>query len=297
MKTRLVVVGLATACFTFGCGSDGGQNDQADASAQTADASLPGDPDANVPADFVELVSAPFTIEPGTEIYRCARLTVTEDIYVSEFMALAPEGTHHTVVTIQDPNGPDGDFECGPGTLSDQMIYASGVGTDQLAFPQGVAMKIAAGQQILLNLHLYNVSENPITSRAGTLIKTIPAGDVEQEAEMVFAGNIQFTIPNGGESTVQGQCTFNQDATIMTVWPHMHQYGTHIKVVVERSGGDQVIHDAPFTFFEQTNWMMEPPVQVSSGDRVRVTCTYMNTSGSPIGFGTDLGDDFRCLPF
>jgi len=295
MKTRLVYcVPALLVCLGLGCGTDSQPNDHdggSDAAPGSADAATSD----GAPAGFTELVSAPFTVPPGMEIYRCARLTVTEDIYVSEFMALAPEGTHHTVVTLQDPNGADGDFDCGPGTLSDEMIYASGVGTDQLAFPSGVAMKIAAGQQILLNLHLFNVSENPITARAGTLIRTIPAADVEQEAEMLFAGNVQFSIPSGGESVVNGTCTFNEPATVMTVWPHMHQYGTHMKVAISRSGGgEDVIHDRPYSFYEQINWPLTPAVTINSGDRVRVTCTYMNTSGSSIGFG-DSSEDEMCF--
>ncbi len=287
MKTRLpfaylclgFVLALSPACGDDGGGSgaDASNNPQADAGNNPqADASTTG---------YQTLITGSFTIPAGEEIYRCARVTVNEDMYISAFQAIAPLGTHHTVVTIDTSGQPDGEFDCSAGTLSDQMIYASGVGTDILEFPPGVAMKVTAGQKILLNLHLFNTGETPITDVAGTSVKTIPVGDVVHEAEMLFAGPVQFTMGTG-EQTLEADCTFQTAATIMTVWPHMHQYGTHMKVDHMRGGSlVSTIHDEPYTFYEQRNYIKDPVVQMNAGDKIHVTCTYMNTSGGPVSFG------------
>jgi len=296
MKTRLLfanvclgtVLALAPACGDDGGGSgaDASTNPDVDASTNPgADASTAG---------FETLITGSFTIPAGSEIYRCARVTVPQDMYISAFQAIAPLGTHHTVVTIDSSGQSDGEFDCGAGTLSDQMLYASGVGTDVLEFPQGVAMKVSAGQQILLNLHLYNVGDQPISGTAGTSVKTMPVGDVVHEAEMLFAGPITLSVPPG-EQTVQADCTFQNAATIMTVWPHMHQYGTNMRVDVNRSGGgSEMIHNEPYAFAEQKNYPKTPMIQMNAGDKVHVTCTYMNTSGSTISFG-DSSDDEMCF--
>lgn len=294
MKIRLSFLSVCLGLMLVvapGCGDDG-QTAGADAGNNGADAGQNGADAAN--GDWQTLITGSFTIPAGSEIYRCARITASETMYVSSFRAIAPEGTHHTVVTIDSSGGSDGEFDCSASTLSDQMIYASGVGTDALAFPSGVAMKVEAGQKVLLNLHLYNVGDQSISGTAGTQVKLIPAADVQQEAEMIFAGPLQFSIATG-EQTVEGQCTFQNASTIMTVWPHMHQYGTHMKVDLQRSGGaTETIHDETYTFFEQRNYVKDPVIQVGAGDKVHVTCTYMNTSGGALGFG-DSSDDEMCF--
>src|SRR5690606_29861729 len=131
---------------------------------------------------------------------------------ISGFRALSPLGTHHTVVGVESsPSEPDGDWDdCNAGDLGHSMLFASGVGTDDLFFPEGVAIKIPAGSQLNLNLHLYNVSNEPITGRAGTLVKTLAAAEVQQEAEFVFTGTFNITLSGTTEpQTVKGGCAFD----------------------------------------------------------------------------------------
>lgn len=264
------------------CGSDG--TGAPDAGAGTADAAVTG--------DWQTLIARDWTLAPGTEQYRCSRITVTEDLYITGFRSIDPSGTHHTVVTVED-SGSDGDFDCNPGTLADEMIFASGVGTDVLEFPEGVAFKVPAGRKILLNLHLYNTGESETTGRSGTEIKTIAASEVEQEAEVTFAGTFLISIPANSEHSTSGRCTFTQDATVMTIWPHMHQLGTHMKVVHEASGGDVTLHDEPYNFEEQVNYMIDP-VMVRAGEAVRADCTWNNTTGETVTFG-DSSDKEMCF--
>ncbi len=87
------------------------------------------------------------------------RFTVPADTYVTDIVAQAPAGTHHTVLSIAGSTGTagaDGEQDCSVGTLGMVMLYASGVGTDPLNFPAGVGLKITAGTQVHLNLHLFN---------------------------------------------------------------------------------------------------------------------------------------------
>src|SRR5688572_10354170 len=78
-----------------GCGSGGGGDDDD----TTVDAA--GDGDGQIPADYVDLIGRGWSLPAGaTDTYRCARLTLNEDTYITSFMADAPLGTHHTVVSI-----------------------------------------------------------------------------------------------------------------------------------------------------------------------------------------------------
>ncbi|HUH04767.1 MAG TPA: hypothetical protein VML75_22375 [Kofleriaceae bacterium] len=291
----VLVLGLA-ACGNGDGMTPGGAD--ADPNAPDADPNAP-DADPNAPdaspGQYSTLITATWTRPPGDEDYRCARLTVTEDTYITAFRPLDPPGTHHAVVSLRDtPNAADGEYDCSVGDLEHSMLFASGVGTDDLQFPAGVAIKVTAGQQLHLNLHTYNTTDSPITATSGVQVKTIPVAQVQQEAEVVFGGTTTIFLQNNQNTqTVSGGCTFDQDATLLSIWPHMHQLGTHMKVVHQATGGDVTLHDEPFDFNEQLNYSITPTL-VQAGEGIRVTCSYVNTSGGTVIFG-DSSDQEMCF--
>jgi hypothetical protein len=236
------------------------------------------------PGDWITLIEGTWSMPSGTEGYHCAVKTLEEDMYVGAFRATSPEGTHHTVVSLADSSEPDGEFGCGAGTLSDEMIFASGVGTNDLALPEGVAFRLQKGRKLLLNLHLFNTGASELADVSGVQVKLVPAAQVEQEAESIFAGTVLIGIPPMSDGEAIGSCRFSQDATVISIWPHMHQYGTHMKVVHEGASGQAVLHDAPFAFGEQINYAIAPTM-VRAGEAIYVTCNYQNTSSELVSFG------------
>jgi hypothetical protein len=236
------------------------------------------------PGDWTTLIQGTWSLAPGTEGYWCSLKTFPEDMYIKAFRALAPPGTHHTLLLEQSGgNQPDGEFSCGP-TLGSDMIHASGVGSDDLTFPDGVAAKIPAGTQLMLNLHLFNATANELSGVSGTLVQVVPASAVQQVAELALPGSTQIAVPPFGMQTVEAKCTFPSAATISTVWPHMHQYGTHMKLTFEGASGTKVLHDAPYSFGEQKYYPIDP-LAVVPGDAVRIACSYANPTGNTITWG------------
>jgi len=287
---------LITAAMV-GCGSGGeGDDDGGDGDGGT-------NVDAPIPADYTRLIGREWTAPPGGggpgDIYRCARITVANDTYITNIMSQAPQGSHHAVLSIADSRvaGPDGSYDCSVSTLGRVMLYASGVGTSPLDFPTGVGIKVAAGTQLHLNLHLFNASDSTITGDSAILVKQ-QATQPPILAEMVFAGGFGFqipaTTPPPGYSFSSG-CNANRDFTLFAVWPHQHKLGTHHKFEIIRGGGTPtVLHDAAFSFTEQKYYLQTPEFQVLNGDQIRVTCTWINTTGVQQGFG-DSSDQEMCF--
>ena len=293
---------LASFVFAIGCGgtNPGGGGDDT----QTPIDAPSGNPDAYVPpAGYTKLIGRTWTAAPGSnDIYKCVRVTIPEDMYITNIQAQAPLGTHHTVLSIAGANntsGPDGEQDCGVSTLGMVMLYASGVGTSPLDFPQGVGIKIAAGTQIHLNLHLYNAGDEPLSAESAIWVKSQPT-PTPTLAEMVFAGKFLFSIdgtPMGQqpmEQEVIGGCTVNSAYSLFAVWPHMHKLATHQKVELISNSTTTVLHDKPFNFAEQNYYMQAPIVEVQSGDQIRVTCTFLNPSTSSVTFG-DSSDQEMCF--
>ena len=273
-------IAIALALSIIACKSSGpnpGDDDDVDASVDA-----PVTPDG-----WTELIARDWTVAPGAaDTYKCRRIQINQDMWIAGFRAIAPLGTHHTVVTISD-GGQIGDYDCGAGTLDMQMLYASGVGTEELAFPSGVAMKIEAGQYVNLNLHLFNATDDPLDGHSGIEVKLMPANEVVHEANMAFAGDINFSIPPGDNKTTTGGCTLQRDWHVFTLWPHMHQFANHQKLVARPPGGEAItLLDDAYSFFEQRNYPMAE-MHLESGTEISVTCTYNNNTDPPknITFG------------
>jgi len=164
------------------------------------------------------------------------------------------------------------------------MIFGSGVGEKEYLFPAGVGIKIPAGQQLVLNLHLFNTSDAPITGTSGTDAQLTAASDIEFEAESVLMGKVAGLTVVPGPTEQVGTCTMNQDFTLLTIGPHMHQLGSNMKVEVLRGGASETLHDEPYDFFDQKIYEI-PPVSVHQGDKIQVTCGYNNTTGTTVNFG------------
>lgn len=286
---------LVPLALVAGCG--GGSSGDDDDVVIDAGADIDAPP---LPPGYTRLIGRTWTLNPGQlDTYKCVRLTMTQDVFITGFKSQAPLGSHHAVLSIANTNstrGPDGEYDCGVGTLGLKMLYASGVGTGDYDFPDGVGIKVAAGEQVHLNLHLYNASDSPISGDSAVLVKTVPA-EPAMLAEMIFAGRFLFSINSStNPQVVSGGCTVpaGRNYQLFAVWPHMHKIATHQKVTITHAGNPTVIHDLPFAFGEQNFYEQNPQVALTGGDQIRVECTYVNTTGHTVTFG-DSSDNEMCF--
>lgn len=251
--------------------------------------------DAPLPDGWNELIGRDWSLSPGSgDVYRCVRIRLDRDTHIAGFRSIAPLGSHHAVLTLAN-GGMEGEYDCGASSLDAEMLYASGVGTDDFIFPDGVAVTVPAGSLINLNLHLFNASDAALSGHSGIAIREVAQSDVQQTADFFFAGTFALSIPGGGQTTnALGGCTANRDYQVFALWPHMHQYGVHQKVEHLRGGNATVLHDAPYAFSEQDFFPRTPEFTVEAGDQLRVTCTYTNESPNVINFG-DSSEDEMCF--
>jgi len=245
---------------------------------------------ASTPGEPVEIIGRDWTIAPGTEQYKCIGIQVDHDMTISRFQTENPIGEHHVVLTVTDQLGGYGgtklgEYDCSVLTLDLQMLFASGVGTDALAMPDGVGLEVKAGQYLHMNLHLFNTTDQPITAHSGILATLIDPVPADHLAEMIFSGTVNISVPAGQTVTTGGGCTFQKDAHLFTYWPHMHQHATHQTVTMMVGGQPKVIHDQPFDFSDQKNYPLAPLIDVHAGDSIRTDCTYTNNDATTLTFG------------
>ncbi len=272
----------------IGCGDDAGQQPGLPDAATPPPVDGGSGPDAP-PGDpthtWSAIITADWTLAAGQEKYVCATKTLTEDVYLGGFRPIDPVGTHHTLLTFGAPMGADNPgFDCSPGAENPLWIYASGVGTNELMMPTGVGMKIEKGQQVLINLHLFNTSDVSISGKSGIEVYSLKAAEVVDEAEMFLPGPVGF---QNAPTTLSGDCTLTGEQHLVALFPHMHQKGRHIKTeVISATAGTpaKVLHDSDYQFDSQEFELLNS-VAVHAGDKLRTTCTW-DGNGGPINFGS-----------
>jgi hypothetical protein len=259
-----------------------------------APARLPVQPELEFLADMGDgwqrLMEVDWELAASSEGYRCMTFTVPEDVYIIAFNPQSPLGTHHSTYGISaSANGPDKVVACGVGNAGERRLQGSGAGSEPSNLPAGVAMPVHRGEQIMMNLHLFNVSDQVLRGRSGMWIKTVAKGEVEHEAEQVLAGPLQLNIPVG-RSTQKGGCTLRADATLYALAPHMHQKGVHLRATATSGGEEIMVYDGEYDFSHQLLHDIDD-VQLKAGDRVNIECTYQNDSDGPLRWGDSSLDE------
>jgi hypothetical protein len=247
---------------------------------------------APIPEGFHTLLAGDWSLPAGKEGYYCVRITVPEDMYVRGFRPIAPIGTHHTALAFALEGGADGGFPCEASDAGFRLIFGSGLGTETFELPDGIAMKLPAGEQIILNLHLYNTSDAVLSGRSGVEVERVAPEDVVHEAEVIYALNFDVRV-TPGVSTSVGECTIDGTSTVFGTFPHMHRLGTHLKGTAMRATGAEVFHDLAYNFETQLNYRVGP-VEMLRGEKVRYECTFDNPTAQTVEFG-DSTDAEMCV--
>ena len=218
------------------------------------------------------LVTAEWQLGAGEEITSDLHtLVLDRDIYVGAIRPIAPQGTHHTVLAIGD-------------AVMGNTIYASGLGTNALEFPAGVGLKLSAGDEIALELHLFNPSAESLSGTSGIEIVEIAPEEVEQIADIYLPGPFALNIPPNQVSTQTGTCMVNTEQTLFALFPHMHQLGSHFRTTLTVDGKATVLHDGDYDFNHQA-FIPFDPITLRPGDSITTDCTWTNTTSELIGWG------------
>jgi hypothetical protein len=207
---------------------------------------------------------------PNSEDTSNLQLTTLErDIYVAGIRPIAPPGTHHTLL-----------FR---GLAGTNAIFASGIGTGELMFPEGKGLILTKGTTLGLQLHIYNTSDEVLSGRSGVEVLEIDPSKVTEEVDFFLPGPQDLDLPPG-VSTHSGTCTARAKQTLFALVPHMHQYGAHFKTTLTINGVDQVLHDDSYSFEHQIVKTFTP-ITLNAGDKIKTECTWNNTTGANIGWG------------
>jgi hypothetical protein len=236
---------------------------------------------------WTPLAEGAWSLESGAENPTwCSEVVVAEETYISALRPIAPPGTHHVTLNVASSEDDGG---CSAGRLEPETIYAAGPGAGEVRMPSGVAMRIAPGQVLRLNLHVFNATEQPLRGVSGVEILRAKPDTVKEEAAFVLAGPEKITLPPKQRTTVSQTCSFIDDQTAVALIPLMHKYGVAFKTTVTRGGESTVLYDGAFQLEDQSQVPIGS-LAFASGDSITVECTYENPTYGFITKGHNGGE-------
>lgn len=162
--------------------------------------------------------------------------------------------------------------------------------------PDDVALKIDAGEVLILNFHMLNLTDHAVHACYKQNLYSIPDAQVKQEAGTMFYYNSFVTVPARQRATATMACPVQQNVTLGDQVSHMHRRGVGYKAMLldgdPLAGGKEIA-----TLYEGTAWeeplvkIEAPARKLSAGQWIQWSCEYQNTEDRAVAQGQQTTDE------
>jgi hypothetical protein len=194
----------------------------------------------------------------------------------SQWLRHAPAGEPFTASTLNDPLERREAHE----TTSDLLlVYAPGSSPDE--WPDGMAKFVPAGSDLVFQMHYTTngSADQDQTSIGLVFTKTAP----KQKVITLQLNNHALIIPPGADDfRVEVQGTLPNDATLLSLFPHMHLRGKRFEYdIVHDDGSVEVLLRVNYHFHWQLSYKLAEPRVLKAGTRLRAIAWYDNSKNNP----------------
>ncbi len=264
------------------------------------------------PAHGVQLKTPRFDVPAGTETQHCYwfKLPSDVDLDVVRIQVRYLAGSHHMNLFQTNQDVPDHDEECFmPMNFSsptnpdgyDLVVGSQGTALDW-KLPDGVAFKLKAHRQLLLQTHYVNATTQKTPANAGQVKVNLEAepdrSKVVHHMGTMFANNMTIKIPPRESRSFSTTCGLDKDVSIVALTGHFHSRGRTFSVNAAPDGKN------PAEEMYRSRAWAEPPFQVLAAPRVLpaggslyYTCDYQNDTDQEIVFGPKVETMEHCNLF
>jgi peroxiredoxin len=212
-----------------------------------------------------------FVVDPG----------FTEDkwIQAAECRPGNREVVHHIIVFVRPP-GHDRRFQ--PGTIQSDWLAATAPGAEVMKLPKGLAKFVPAGSMLVFQMH-YTPNGSPQEDRSEVGLIFADPQTVRKEVGTWRAVNTDFTIPpNEATHVVEAQHTFQRDAYLLAMFPHMHLRGKSFRYVANYPDGrEEILLNVPhYDFNWQNSYILMLPKLMPKGTTLNCTAVFDNSAAN-----------------
>ena len=175
-------------------------------------------------------------------------------------------------------------------------------------FPDGIALRMPHNYGFDLNGHYFNYTNETIVGEIYANVHTVNEEDINHVAEILMLNNSDFNLPPNQITTIEATYSFNQiknmhdipddvdSIQLFQLFSHSHQLTERFDV--EFYDGDTGQTQTIYTSIDYEH----PPIltlnehlEIKSGDYIRLSTTYNNTTDDNVGFGLLSTDEMMIL--
>lgn len=243
-----------------------------------------------------------YTVTSNLDVYRCfpMRSGLTVDKFITGLECLPGNGTivHHVLIFADnsekcfeldaaDP-GPGYTSFGGVGSNSANLIGAWVPGSQPQIYPTGMGVKLAAGSNIILQVHYAPSSAGKTDS---TMLRLKTSTQALREVRIVPILNHSTSLTNGPlvipantTKTFYASYTNNLiDGTLISIGPHMHLIGRSIKSWQILPSGDTIplIKIDNWDFHWQGSYLFKKAIKFPRLAKLQSEAFYDNTMNNP----------------
>jgi peroxiredoxin len=191
---------------------------------------------------------------------------------------------HHIIVYAKPPSEEDaGQPILGRDTRGLLFVAGFAPGTRPLVSPAGWAKKIPAGSKLVFEMH-YTPIGTPQQDRSSVGLIFADKQEVTHQLTTVGAANPRFEIPpNDSNYKVESSRRFDKEATLLSLFPHMHMRGKSFRYELATPGGDarEILLDVPhYDFNWQNSFILSQPRKIPAGSTLHCTAYYDNSTAN-----------------
>ncbi len=259
------------------------------------------------PPHGFQLRTSTFEVPVGErEICQAVRLPIDRPMDIDRIVVRMPEppsmASHHFAMFIADANAPNLPLD-GPQDLvgcvgtagqlvSPILAFVQRLGGDVIRFPKGVGVTVSPDQVLLLNAHWVNVGTGPASVDVAVNFRKAHKGSVKHHAKSFQLGTLDIDVPPNGTSEVtkEWHTPFPMDVVWASSHSHKHTTSVDVEALIAGAPPRPLVHT---TYYADPDFEYFPPpsLRLDTGDAIRWTCRYANTTDHEVRFGVTSEDE------
>jgi hypothetical protein len=177
-----------------------------------------------------------------------------------------------------------------------ELVVAVQLRRTDWELPPGVAFRLRAGEQLLMQTHFVNVGALE-TQGEGIAVMNLQAaepGTITQHAGAMFGQDKDVDVLPHSSPTATAECVFPKSLNLMAETGHYHFRGRHFSTYLWNDGvrGDKIYdydgyNDPPFV-------VHDPSIEFGAGGGLQWECHWVNDTNNEYKFGPFTDTNEHC---
>jgi len=267
-----------------------------------------------LPARGFQLTTGQFAVAPSfeRELFVHRALGNAADVFINRIQTRMRTGSHHLLLyswapgvgdnlppldVVRDIRNPNGTLNFANMRPMGWHVYFAGSMTPESDYtlPPGVALRLPANMSLDLNSHYVNRGVASVAGEAFANLHTVPASEVQYEAQTLNLSNTSFILPPRQRTTVTKTFVFPGATRVFMLTSHMHERGERFVIRIAGGARDGEV------VYENTDWEhpavtnFATPIVLAAGQGLTSVITYNNTTDRTLSFGLTSLDEMGII--